>query len=541
MSTAAADSAPGDASQGAPGLQRRIGWKDAFWVASGVPALVLFTIGGVAATSGKVSWLVWVAAIVVAFIQAFTYAEIAGLFPGKSGGAAIHSAIAWSRYGKLFAPIAVWCNWSAWSVVLSIGAGLGAGYVLNLLFAPDAAILGWQIVLADLGWLKEGLTLRINATFIVAAALLLGCFAIQRGGILQSARVTMLLGIAALVPLILIGIVPLLTGDMPRGNFLPLVPLTYDAAGQAVDGAWDKAGWIAVSGALFVALWSANGFETAACYTREFRDPARDTFLALMSSGLLCVAVFTLVPLAFQGSLGIEGMIAPGIRSGMDVGHVLADILGGGIVLETIVAVLLILAILLCIMTAMSGAARTSYQGSVEGWLPRYLSHVNKAGAPTHAMWTDLVLNLGLLLMSDYIFVLAATNVSYMVFTFLYVNAGWIHRMDRPHWARPYRVPRLLLIAGVLMSFVNMAVAGLGANTWGQGTLLTGFVIVFLAVPFFVYRHYIQDKGVYPENMVEDMHLGEEAGVSARAGILPYVALAAAGLVVVAGQLWVMS
>ena len=132
MSTAAADSAPDDASQGAPGLQRRIGWKDAFWVASGVPALVLFTIGGVAATSGKVSWLVWVAAIMVAFIQAFTYAEIAGLFPGKSGGAAIHSAIAWSRYGKLFAPIAVWCNWSAWSVVLSIGAGLGAGYVLKV-------------------------------------------------------------------------------------------------------------------------------------------------------------------------------------------------------------------------------------------------------------------------------------------------------------------------------------------------------------------------------------------------------------------------
>lgn len=528
-----------DAGESPRSLQRQIGWRDAFWVASGVPALVLFTMGGVAATSGKASWLVWVAAITVAFIQAFTYAEIAGLFPGKSGGAAIHSAIAWSRYGKLFAPIAVWCNWSAWSVVLSIGAGLGAGYVLNLFFAPDAAITSWQIVLADLGWLKEGLTLRINATFIVAATLLLGCFAIQRGGILRSARVTMLLGIAALVPLILIGIVPLFTGDMPRENFLPLVPLAYDAAGQAVDGTWDKAGWIAVSGALFVALWSANGFETAACYTREFKDPARDTFLALMSSGLLCVGVFTLVPLAFQGSLGIEGMIAPGIRSGMDVGHVLADILGGGLILETIVAVLLILAIMLCIMTAMSGAARTSYQGSVEGWLPRYLSHVNKAGAPTHAMWTDLVLNLGLLLMSDYIFVLAATNVSYMVFTFLYVNAGWIHRLDRPHWVRPYRVPRVLLIAGVLMSFVNMAVAGLGANIWGQGTLLTGFVIVFLAVPFFIYRHYVQDKGVYPENMAEDMHLGPEAGVATRGGLLPYLALAGAVAVTLACHLWV--
>jgi hypothetical protein len=31
-------------------LHRVIGWKDAFWVASGVPALVLFSIGGIAAT-----------------------------------------------------------------------------------------------------------------------------------------------------------------------------------------------------------------------------------------------------------------------------------------------------------------------------------------------------------------------------------------------------------------------------------------------------------------------------------------------------------
>ena len=40
-------------------LHRVIGWKDAFWVASGVPALVLFSIGGIAATVGTPSVLVW--------------------------------------------------------------------------------------------------------------------------------------------------------------------------------------------------------------------------------------------------------------------------------------------------------------------------------------------------------------------------------------------------------------------------------------------------------------------------------------------------
>jgi aminomethyltransferase len=35
-------------------LVRSIDWKGAFWVASGVPALVLFSIGGIAGTTGKI-------------------------------------------------------------------------------------------------------------------------------------------------------------------------------------------------------------------------------------------------------------------------------------------------------------------------------------------------------------------------------------------------------------------------------------------------------------------------------------------------------
>ena len=109
------------------GLHRKIDWTGAFWVASGVPALVLFSIGGIAATVGKASWLVWTISIIFGFIQSFTYAEIAGLFPGKSGGASVYGAVAWVRYAKFIAPTSVWCNWFAWSPVLAIGSGLGGG------------------------------------------------------------------------------------------------------------------------------------------------------------------------------------------------------------------------------------------------------------------------------------------------------------------------------------------------------------------------------------------------------------------------------
>jgi amino acid transporter len=147
------------------GLERGIDWTGAFWVASGVPPLVLFSIGAVAATVGKLSWLIWTASIALGFIQSFTYAEIAGLFPNKSGGTSVYGAIAWVRYSKVIAPISVWCNWFAWSPVQATGSALAAGYILSALFAPDALINTWQLTLVDLGSIKTGLSLRINGVF----------------------------------------------------------------------------------------------------------------------------------------------------------------------------------------------------------------------------------------------------------------------------------------------------------------------------------------------------------------------------------------
>lgn len=45
-------------------LVRAIDWRGAFWVASGVPALVLFSIGGIAGVAGKVAFLVWTVSMI---------------------------------------------------------------------------------------------------------------------------------------------------------------------------------------------------------------------------------------------------------------------------------------------------------------------------------------------------------------------------------------------------------------------------------------------------------------------------------------------
>jgi amino acid transporter len=530
---------PTEASQETvPSLHRTITWVDAFWVASGSPALILFTIGALAATVGNPAWIVWVVSIVFGFLQCFTYAEIAGLFPNKSGGASIYGAIAWVRYGKLLAPLSVWCNWIAWSPVLALGTGLAAGYILSILFLPESIVNSWSLTTLNLDWIRAGLAFRINANAILAGIIMLGIFAIQHRGILSAARVQMIFAISSLLPLILIGVVPIITGDMPLDHFTPLVPLTHGSGAGQTPGSWTAKSITVIAGGLFIAGYSTYGFETAVCYTREFRDPARDTFKAIFFSGLLCLFVFTLVPVAFQGALGLAGMLEPGIRSGMGVGKAMAYMVGATGLMANLIVVMLVMTLLLSIMTAMAGSSRTIYQGSIDGWLPRYLGKVNAHGAPVRAMWTDLIFNLILLMMSDNIFVLAASNVAYMIFIFMNLNAGWIHRIDRPNWTRPFRAPTWLLATGGVLGYVNLFIIGMGADIWGPGTLLSGLILAAVIIPVFWWRHYVVDKGVFPKPMRDDMYLAapDDCERGRSAGLLPYIALAAGVIVIAVGH-----
>jgi amino acid transporter len=543
----AAEQTAGEVPAKSSGLERGIDWTGAFWVASGVPPLVLFSIGAVAATVGKLSWIIWTASIAMGFIQSFTYAEIAGLFPNKAGGTSIYGAIAWVRYGKVIAPISVWCNWFAWSPVQATGSALAAGYILNGLYAPDSMINTWQLTLLDLGSLKTGLSLRINATFLLGAVILLAVKFIQDGGILRSANTTKILGISAMIPLLLIGIVPIVTGDIVRTNYFPLVPLAHDAAGRVIDGSWNMAGITVFAAGMFLAAWSTYGFETAVCYTGEFKNPKTDTFKAIFYSGLLCVVVYTLVPFAFQGFLGLGslvhpavvdasgqvtaaaeygGMLAPDIYSGMGVAAVMAKMVHAGAIVGVMVVIMLILALVLSLMTSMAGSSRTLYQASLDGWLPKYLAKVNSHGAPTNAMLTNLGFNLVLLLLSDTVFVIGAANIGYLLFNFLNLNAGWIHRLDRPRQDRPWRAPTWILAAGAVLSFVNLAFMGFGADVYGAGTLKTGLIFAAMIVPVFVYRHYIQDKGTFPPEMAEDLEMVGGEQIVNRAGLWPYAVLA---------------
>lgn len=561
-------------------MMRTLTWQGAFWVAAGVPPLVLFSIGGIAGVAGKVAFLVWIVSMCMGFLQSFTYAEMAGMFGNKSGGTSVYGATAWLRYSKLIAPLSVWCNWFAWSPVLSLGCTIAAGYILNALFpipgATSPQVLEWITAHAAslapndpriVEWLAANPTraisdavqailapeaiaaltptirswellqipvpglgiLHFNTTFALGVCLMLTMYNVQKRGIGTAAGVQKVLAIIVLVPLLAAGIVPILTGSVSWSNVTNIVPPA--AAYSAQEGAWNVGGWTLVLGALYITAWSTYAFETAVSYTRELKNPKTDTFKAIFYSGLLCMLFFMLIPFSFQAVYGHEGLLAPGITDGSGIGEAMGRMISSSSVVIHLFVLLMILALMMSIMTAGAGSSRTLYQGSRDGWLPKYLGRVNRNGAPVGAMRHDLVFNTFLLaLASDpggYFYVLAISNVGYLIFNFLNLNAGWIHRIDSPHLDRPWKAPNWLLGLNTLLAFVNALFLGAGAKVWGYSQALwAGLFFASLIIPIFAYRHWVVDKGRFPAQAMEDMGLDPDGDLGPRrAGILPYLAL----------------
>ena len=79
--------------------------------------------------------------------------------------------------------------------------------------------------------------MHFNATVVIGAALMLIIFAIPHRGIASTASAQKVLAIIVLVPLLLVGLVPIFTGAIQTANVTALVPPTAGYSGV------DAAGW----------------------------------------------------------------------------------------------------------------------------------------------------------------------------------------------------------------------------------------------------------------------------------------------------------
>ena len=123
------------------------------------------------------------------------------------------------------------------------------------------------------------------------------------------------LAIIVLVPLLLVGLVPILTGsDRQRQRHRTCAA---HRPTRASTGSWNIGGWTLFLGGLYIAAWSTYGFETAVCYTRELKQPQDRHVPGHLLLGPPVLRVLLPHPLLLPGHvLGHAGMLAPGIVDG---------------------------------------------------------------------------------------------------------------------------------------------------------------------------------------------------------------------------------
>ncbi len=486
-------------SDAATKMKRDIGWQDAVWIVSSASSGVLLSIGSIAATVGPPSWLVWVAATLLALLHMPIYAEISGMFPNRSGGVSVYGAVAWQRYGKFFAPLNIWCNWLGWMPSGAVVGAIAGSYIVSAFFSGTPfASFSWTLL--DLSAILPGIALKLDGSIVSGAVVMLLAFLLQHTGVLRMTRWQSLLVGLTIVPLLILTIVPVLSGKINWSHFAPFL----------VEGttSWsDPEAFRLIMGSLFIATWTTFSCEVALCYVREFKAPQTDTIRATIASGLVSLFSYGVLPFVFLGVVGMSVLRDPEVVAGNPQIAILAmaDMtLGTG--LGKWVAVDLIMVMLLMIVPSIASSSRTLYQASLEGWLPKYLSRVNRAGSPVGATWTDFTVNMLLLLLGNPLFVLAASNVVYLTGVLFNLGAAWIHRRDRPDHQRPYRTPNWMMYGLVPVLFIaDLSLIVFGANVFEPNTLLYGAIALLSVIPLFWYRHYFVDKGIWPEGVRDVM------------------------------------
>ena len=118
-------------------LLKAMTWWDGFVVALANPGFLIAALGGsigVLGTGG--AFLLWSISICLGALQNNIHAELASMFPNKSGGVALYAHEAWRKYLTLIGPLATFGYWIGWSVVLAVN-GLVAGTLIQAEWFSD--------------------------------------------------------------------------------------------------------------------------------------------------------------------------------------------------------------------------------------------------------------------------------------------------------------------------------------------------------------------------------------------------------------------
>jgi len=399
------------------------------------------------------------------------YAELATMFPEKSGGIAVYAHEAWRRYFSPIGPLATFGYWFAWSTVLSI-SGLICGTLISAEFFPSVTFDASREYF------------HFNLPVVIAIVMLLLVWVFNVRGIRSTVWFSYITGILLMIPLLVMMVVPYLTGDWHAAN------MTWDVGSKGGLG-------LALTWLYFMG-WSAYGFEACATVAPEYRDTATDTPKALRASAAFSVVVYALLPLGLGGTLGSDKVAAD--KTAIVFYKEALDQLAGS-VLGGILVVCMVAGIVLTMSTATLDGSRALYGIAKDGMTIKWFAYLNKHNVPGRGMAIDALMNIVLVLVfGTAIEILAAGNLGYMAAHFFALSGFLLLRKDRPGWPRPIKLSAVWKPIAAILAAANLVFIICGgflfANAYGYGLskTLIGASVLVIALFLYFYRRTVEDK-----------------------------------------------
>ncbi|HEV3263944.1 MAG TPA: APC family permease [Acidimicrobiales bacterium] len=463
----------------ATSLHRGTNWWGAFVLGLAgiilVTGIVPFAVQAMGAAAIPAIILVSVIGLMVCLCMG----ELAAMYPHRTGGTPSYAYESFKPLGESTARhiggVSGWSYWLGWFPVAPINMILAASYIAVLFHVPLGRIVD---PLGGLGT-AEGIGV-LAITMIGLLILFIPCWL----GIRLGTTFATILGLTSMVPLTLLIILPAFKpSTFHWSNVAGLHFADPKTAGVAFFLSW-----------LFVISWNGIGVEAAACYVAECRDPSRDAKIALTAEGLYGVFIYAATAIVFVAVLGASLKTSDPLTLYTSfAGH----IFGSAGWVKYLIGVPLIFALLLSVLNAIMGVARSLFQASEDRLIPKFFAHKNKHHAPGHAMIFNLVCAMVVALFGSPVRIYIFSNVGYLIAIIAALVGYFVVRQFRPDQVSPFRLPGffrwIALAMGVGLTYVYF-VGGWGSPDIvvgpGQGhTLyLLGFVIVAAYVPLHFWR-----------------------------------------------------
>lgn len=453
-------------------LLKAMSWWDGFMIALANPGFLIAALGGSITNLGTAGALVlWLVSVLIGSLQNNIYAELATMFPDKSGGIAVYAHEAWRRYFSPIGAVATFGYWFAWSTVLSI-SGLICGTLIVAEFFPSVTFSA------------NAANFHLDLPVLIAIAMLLLVWIFNARGIRSTVWFSYITGILLMIPLLVMMLVPYFTGDWQASN------MTWDIGqngGIALALTW-----------LYFMGWSAYGFEACATIAPEYRDTATDTPRALRASAAFSVFVYALLPLGVGGTLGTSAVAADStaIVFYKQVLDKIAGGFGGGVLVICMVA-----GIVLTMSTATLDGSRALYGIARDGMTIKWFDHLNKHSVPGRGMAVDAFMNIFLVVFfGSAIEILAAGNLGYMMAHVFALTGFLLLRRDRPQWPRPIKLSRIWVPIAAVLAAANLLFIVCGgfifADQYGYGLSKTmiGTTVLLIALVLYFYRRLVEDR-----------------------------------------------